>query len=155
MHYYFPSKQELFAEALRYSVKLAYDRQSAELVELDDPVERLRTLIRVQLPTDELSRADWSIWLQTWVSVMLTGDQQDGHSNSYRRWWLTVREAIKAGQATGAFVDESADELTDALTAFVDGLGIRVLSRMLSPERTVEYVDQFIHRVLLVERKNP
>lgn len=155
VHYYFSSKQELFAEALRYSVKLAYDRQRAELADILDPVERLRTLVRLQLPSDELGRAEWSIWLQTWVTVMLTGDQQAEHTGSYRRWWLTVRETIASGQANGTIVDEPLDELTDALTAFVDGLGIRVLTRMLDPEDTTKHVNQFINRVLLAERKIP
>lgn len=86
---------------------------------------------------------------------MLTGDQQAAHSGSYRRWWLTVRETIASGQASGTIVDEPLNELTDALTAFVDGLGIRLLTRMLDPDHTTKHVNQFINRVLLAERNIP
>ncbi|WP_119698598.1 TetR family transcriptional regulator C-terminal domain-containing protein [Microbacterium halotolerans] len=152
VHYYFSSKQELFSEALPYSVKLAYDRQSAELTEIADPVERLRTLIGLQLPVDELVRAEWSIWMQTWVAIVLTGDQQAEHSGSYHRWWRTVRDVIAAGQTSGAIVDEPLDDLADALTAFVDGLGIRVLTGLITTDDMTKQVDKFINRVLLAER---
>ncbi|WP_105566044.1 TetR family transcriptional regulator C-terminal domain-containing protein [Microbacterium halophytorum] len=155
VHYYFSSKQDLFAEALPYSVKLAFDRQSAELPQISDPVERLRTLIRMQLPTDDIVRAEWSIWMQTWVSVVLTGDEQAQHSGSYQRWWRTVREALADGQASGAIVDDGLDGLTNALTAFVDGLGIRVLTGLITTEDMTAQVDHFIERFLLAERKNP
>lgn len=153
VHYYFASKQDLFDEALPYSVKLAYDRQSAALSSIDDPLERLRTLVRLQLPADDVVRAEWSIWLQTWGVVTLTGNWRDEHSGSYRRWWLTVRETIAAGQESGAIVPEPLDDLTDALTAFIDGLGIRVLTGLLQPDDMIRQVDQFIDRVLLAERK--
>ncbi|WP_220472101.1 TetR/AcrR family transcriptional regulator [Tomitella gaofuii] len=148
VHYYFPSKRDVFAEVLRYSVKLAFDRQSARLTDVDDPASRLKTLVRLQMPADRLRRAEWSIWLQTWAAVAVDGDRFE-HGPSYRRWWETVRGVIAEGIRTGAFTDAPPDRTADILTAYIDGLGIRVLTGLLSPREMAEQVDNFIDRNLI------
>ncbi|MET0189591.1 MAG: TetR family transcriptional regulator, partial [Pseudonocardia sediminis] len=54
IHYHFPSRSALLDEALRHNVKLAFDRQVAELGEVADAHERLLRLIDLQLPTSTL-----------------------------------------------------------------------------------------------------
>jgi len=64
---------DLLAEALRRSVRLAFDRQVAELHDVADPAERLRRLVELQLPVDDLRRAEWSVWMQGWPGSALEG----------------------------------------------------------------------------------
>lgn len=153
VHYYFPTKRDIFTEVLRYSVKLAFDRQSAELGAIDDPVARLRRLVQLQLPVGERGRAEWSIWLQVWTSIAVTGTPGAEHSESYRRWWATVRAIVADGQRRGGFHDEPLDGVVDALTAFIDGLGIRVLTGMLTAEAMAAQVNAYIDRNLISERE--
>lgn len=148
VHYYFPTKRTIFLEVLRYSVKLAFDRQSAALGAIDDPDARLRALIRLQSPADRRGRAEWSIWLQVWNSVATTGEPGDAHRDSYRRWWRTVREIVAEGQRRGVFRPDPLDETVDALTGFVDGLGARVLTGMATAEQMTAHIDRYIDRVL-------
>lgn len=152
VHYYFHTKQALFAETLHYSVKLAYDRQVAELKPNADPAAQLKRLIELQLPTGPEGRAEWSIWLQTWTKLAVNEAGLDTHSPGYRRWTLTVREIIAAGQATGHFVNVDPGTLTAELTALFDGMGIQVLTGNLTPSQMFANICGFIDRVIIQQQ---
>ncbi|PYI67467.1 TetR family transcriptional regulator [Arthrobacter livingstonensis] len=149
VHYYFPTKQAIFTETLHYSVKLAYDRQSAELQTITSPVARLKRLIELQLPAGPDGRAEWSIWLQTWSGLAVEGAEPASHTSGYDRWANTVHEIVLAGQAAGDFVAVEAWILTDELTAMVDGLGIKVLTGILTSRQMQARVNGFIERTMV------
>lgn len=151
VHYYFPSKQEIFEEALRYSVKLAFDRQVAVLHAIGDPVERLKKLIDLQTPAERIVKSEWSIWLQTWADVAVGAGAQENHRQGYSRWLQTVRDTIAAGQESGQIVDAPVDRLALELTALMDGLGIKVLTGMIEVAAMRERLIDYIDRVLLTE----
>lgn len=153
VHYYFRSKAEIFEEVLRYSVKLAFDRQVAVLHSIDDPVERLRRLLDLQTPHDGVLRHEWSIWLQTWGQVAVGASRGENHRQSYGRWFQAVRSAIVAGQQGGLIIDTPSDELAIELTAMMDGLGIKVLTGLLDVATMRARLDGFIDRVLLVDAR--
>lgn len=149
VHYYFQTKREIFAEALRYSVKLAFDRQIAELHLFPDPVDRLKRLTFLQLPAGKRGHAEMSIWLQTWAEAAVDSDWQHGHTQSYRRWSQTVHDIIVDGQNVGRFSSVNADELTMHLTALFDGLMIKVLTGMLTAEQMYAQIEAFIDRTMV------
>ena len=148
VHYYFPPKQAIFAETLHYSVKLAYDRQSVELQLITEPLARLKRLIELQLPAGPEGRAEWSIWLQTWSRIAVEDAELASHTSGYDRWASTVHEIIVAGQAAGTFIAVDAWTLTDELTAMVDGLGIKVLTGILTSRQMQAKVEAFIERTI-------
>ncbi|MGP4017131.1 TetR family transcriptional regulator C-terminal domain-containing protein [Saccharopolyspora sp. 5N708] len=149
IHYYFPGRDDLLTETLRYSVRLAFDRQVAELHSIDDAHQRLLRLVELQLPTPGLLRLEWSIWLQVWNESALNPDLQVLHSDSYTRWHDTIARTIRQGQQQGVFTDTDAEELTMALTALIDGLGIQVLAGR--PGRSVARMRQVLRE--FVERE--
>ncbi|GAA4536748.1 TetR/AcrR family transcriptional regulator [Amycolatopsis samaneae] len=128
IHYHFPSKTEVLNEALRRNVKLAFDRQVAELHTIDDARERLVRLVELQLPTDGVLRAEWSVWLQVWNEVSLDPALSSLYTDSYDRWLRTIAMTIRTGQEQGVFRDVDPDDATTRLTALIDGLGIQVLT---------------------------
>jgi AcrR family transcriptional regulator/predicted XRE-type DNA-binding protein len=144
VHYYFRTKREIFAEALRYSVKLAFDRQIAELHLFPNPVDRLKRLAFLQLPAGERGRAEMSIWLQIWAEAAVDSVWRDGHAQSYRRWSQTVHDIIIDGQKAACFVAVDADELTQQLTSMIDGLIIKVLTGMLTSDQMYAHIENFI-----------
>lgn len=152
VHYYFPNKQALFTETLRYSVKLAYDRQIAELQPITDPAAKLKRLIELQLPTGSEGRAEWSIWLQTWTKLAVNETGLDTHSPGYGRWTSTVHDVIEAGQASGHFVAVDAATLTAELTAMVDGMGIKVLTGILTSTQMFANISAFIDRTIITHK---
>ncbi|GAB3559310.1 TetR family transcriptional regulator C-terminal domain-containing protein [Spelaeicoccus albus] len=151
VHYYFPSKRELFEESLRYSVKLAFDRQVAVLYAIDDPVARLKKLVDLQTPDDEVVGAEWSIWLQTWADVAVGAGAAENHRQGYARWFQTVRDAIAAGQQAGLVIDGPLDGLALELTAIMDGLGIKVLTGIIDVAAMKGRLIDFIDRALLTD----
>ncbi|WP_031469232.1 TetR/AcrR family transcriptional regulator [Sciscionella sediminilitoris] len=149
IHYYFPGRDDLLTEALRYSVKHAFDRQVAELHSIEDVHQRLLRLVELQLPTAGALRLEWSIWLQVWNESALRPELRVLHSDSYTRWQDTIARTIAEGQRQGVFTDTDPEELTVELAALIDGLGIQVLTGR--PGRTIERMRRSLHA--FVERE--
>ncbi|WP_017614267.1 TetR/AcrR family transcriptional regulator [Nocardiopsis salina] len=149
VHYHFPTLNHLLEEALRHSVKQAFDRQVAGLHEIEDAHERLLSLIELQLPASERLQLEWSIWMQVWTSAALDPEMREIHADSYRRWHETIARTLTEGIETGVFADEGAEEMTKRLTALIDGMGIQVMTGM--PGRSVEHMRRTLHE--LIERE--
>ncbi|QPZ38566.1 TetR/AcrR family transcriptional regulator [Paramicrobacterium chengjingii] len=150
VHYYFATKRAIFAETLRYSVKLAFDRQIASLFTIEGPVERLIELCRLQLPITEERRASWSIWLQTWADVATVDDGRKNHAEGYQRWQQMVRSIIVEGQEFGVFRLADPDALTSDLTSLIDGYGIKVMTGLVSGDRMLRHVAGYIESHLVI-----
>lgn len=152
VHYYYATKDELFAEALRYSVKLAFDRQISELAETEDIGARLRRLVQLQLPKEPTVHAEWSIWIQTWARLAVGQGARSQHNFAYDRWQQTVRAVIAEGQDRGVICStNSSEELTLSLTALIDGLGVKVMTRRLTADHMLEHIDRHIVQHILVQ----
>ena len=143
IHYHFPSKTEVLNEALRRNVKLAFDRQVAELHSIGDAHERLHRLVELQLPTDGVLRAEWSVWLQVWNEVALDPSFRSLYHDSISRWERTIAMTIRTGCEQGVFAVTDADAATTRLTALIDGLGIQVLTGR--PGSTAESMREHLH----------
>jgi AcrR family transcriptional regulator/DNA-binding transcriptional regulator YdaS (Cro superfamily) len=128
IHYHFPSKSELLDEALRHNVKLAFDRQVAELRSVTDPYARLLRLVELQLPKKGLLRQEWSIWLQVWTESAIDPERRELYWESYDRWHRSILMTIEDGAAAGVFHSGRSHLLTTQLTALIDGLGIQTLT---------------------------
>ena len=57
-----------------------------------------------------------------------------------------VRSIVADGQAAGAIRDTPADELAQDLTALMDGLGIKVLTGLLTADQMYWHLESFIDR---------
>ncbi|MCX2733101.1 TetR family transcriptional regulator C-terminal domain-containing protein [Saccharopolyspora sp. NFXS83] len=143
IHYHFPGRDDLLTEALRHSVRQAFDRQVAELHSIDDAHQRLLRLVELQLPESPGLRREWSIWLQVWNESALRPELRGLHGDSYTRWHDTIERTIRQGQHQGVFTEGDAEELAVRLTALIDGLGIGVLTGR--PERSVQRMRQVLH----------
>lgn len=151
IHYHFPTKDDVLNEALRYTVKLAFDRQVAELHTIEDAHQRLLHLIELQLPAEGQLRAEWSVWLQVWNESAVNPAMRSLYWDSYDRWYRTVAMTIRTGQEQHVFRELDAEQVTAQLTAMIDGLGIQVLTcRPGSSVATMrELLHDFIERHIL------
>ncbi|GAB3145494.1 TetR family transcriptional regulator C-terminal domain-containing protein [Amycolatopsis stemonae] len=143
IHYHFPGKTDVLNEALRRNVKLAFDRQVAELHSISDAQERLHRLVELQLPTDGVLRAEWSVWLQVWNEVALDPAFRSLYTDSIDRWYRTIAMTIRTGCEQGVFGVTDPDAATTLLTALIDGLGIQVLTGR--PGSSVESMRDHLH----------
>ena len=138
VHYHFPGRRALLGEALRHNVELAFDRQSAALVDIADPHARLLRLLDLQMPEGPVLEPEWSIWMQVWVEAVLdTAADDQGRRELYReaqdRWFRTVLMTLRDGAGTGVFRPGDQELRARQLTALVDGLGVGVMTRATSP----------------------
>lgn len=147
VYHYFSGKRELFEETLRYSVKLAFDRQVASLHLISGPRERLEHLIALQMPARRAGVQEFAIWLQAWSEVAVGEGSQQNQADAYQRWYRTVHDVLREGQEAGVFVDEPLEDLATQLTSLVDGLGIKVLVRTLSSEEMDRQISRFLDRI--------
>lgn len=137
VHYYFPGKDDVLREALRYSVDRAFERHGERLRAIEDARKRILALIEMQLPLGGQLRDEWSIWLQFWAEACLDPTLQPVHSSFYERWRDTVVRIVRRGQQQGTF-DSKVDPESFArlFTAATDGLAIKVLTG--TPGMTVD-----------------
>jgi AcrR family transcriptional regulator len=159
VHYYFPGKQDVLIEALKYCVEQAFARQSVELKRLDGGRERLLKLIEMQLPHPDAGvRNEWLIWLQFWTEAAIRPELRPIHNDFYARWVDTVVRIVRRGQRQGVFRDIDPEYAALRFSALADGAAIKVLTgapgmtvdRMR--EMLVDFVDQqLMNRAELVE----
>jgi AcrR family transcriptional regulator len=137
VHYYFPTKQDVLNEALRFCVEQAFLRQGAELSRIADARRRLLRLIDMQLPRPGQVRDEWSIWLQFWAEAALHAELRPLHNEFYARWRTAVTRIIAGGQRQGVFrADLDAAESALRFTALIDGVAIQLLTG--APDMTLE-----------------
>lgn len=156
IHHYFPTKTEVLNEALRRNVKLAFDRQVAELQTIEDAHERLLRLVELQLPHAGLLRDEWSVWLQVWNECALNPKIRSLYWESYDRWYRTIAMTIRSGQQQDVFAEQDPDKATAQLTALIDGLGIQVLTGR--PGTSVGVMRDLLHDFIestIVQKGNP
>lgn len=151
IHYHFPTRSELLDSALRHNVRLAFDRQVAELDTIADPHQRLLRLIDLQLPDGALLRREWSIWIQVWAESAIDPARRELYWDAYDRWYRSIAMTIADGAEAGVFVSGRTEALADQLTALVDGLGIQVLAMTprAGTDRMRALLHDFIDRAVL------
>lgn len=151
IHYHFPTKADVLTEALRRNVKLAFDRQVAELHAIGSAHERLLKLVELQLPDGPVLRSEWSVWLQVWNESALDPKMRELYWDAYNRWYRTIAMTIGSGQEQGTFAPGDPDQLTAQLTALIDGLGIQVLTGKPGSSVTAmrRHLRDFIDRVIV------
>lgn len=129
VHYYFPGKDDVLREALRYSVDRAFERQGEQLGRIDNARKRLLALIELQLPTGGQVRDEWSIWLQFWTEASLDPELRPVHNAFYERWADTVERIVRRGQRQSIFrEDVDVHGFAQLFTATTDGMAIKVLT---------------------------
>ncbi len=136
VHYYFPGKDDVLREALRYSVDKAFERQGSQLRQIHDARKRLLALIEMQLPVGGQIRDEWSIWLQFWAEAALNPTLRSVHNAFYARWIETVVGIVRRGQQQGVFRDVDPALFARHLTSATDGAAIQVLTG--APGMTVD-----------------
>jgi AcrR family transcriptional regulator len=149
VHYYFPGKDDVLREALRYSVDAAFARQGTKLRAIKDARKRLLALIEMQLPVGGQIRDEWSIWLQFWAEAALDPTLRAMHNAFYARWIETVVRIVRRGQEQGIFRDVDPALFARHLTSATDGAAIQVLTG--APGMTIDKMRELL--VGIVDRE--
>lgn len=121
--YWFPTKDELLAEALTFSDDRFYDSLTEELEGLGSASERLARLVE-QWPSD--GDSETVLWMELWVRALRDPKLAETRERLDRRWREALAEVIREGQASGEFGGDDADDLALLLGALMDGYAIQL-----------------------------
>lgn len=127
--YYFKTKDNLLAEALRYAEDLFYAAGERETAGLDKARDRLETVIRMSCLPDEGSAESidsWVLYLDLWAQAVRHPEISRVREESDRRWRSTVAEIVREGQRAGEFAPVDAEDFAVLLGSLTDGLAVQI-----------------------------
>lgn len=148
--YHFGTKDDLVAETFAYAVEKDLGRLAKATTGIDDPVERLRRMLRFYGPTGQA--LGWRLWIDAWALA-----QREPHIRAVlrrmdRRWRAMLREVVEDGVASGAFTCADPEGVVGRLAALVDGLSVAVVvHRTLTRTQLRAWVAQQVATELAVD----
>jgi AcrR family transcriptional regulator len=125
--YWFPTKDELLAEALQFSDDRFYANLTGELDGLATAAEKLGRM--VELWPAEGDR-ETVLWMELWVRSLRDPRLAATREGLDARWRAAIADIIREGQASGEFSGEAdADDVALLLGAVMDGFAIQLALR--------------------------
>jgi AcrR family transcriptional regulator len=121
--YWFPTKDQLLAEALQFSDDRFYEGLTDELEALDSAEARLGRLIELW-PSD--GDGETVLWMELWVRSLRDPQLAATRERLDQRWRETIAGIVRDGQASGEFGDADADDVALLLGALLDGFAIQL-----------------------------
>ena len=122
--YWFPTKDELLAEALTFSDDRFYDSLTGELAALGSATERLAQASSSCGRRTATGRpcCGWSLWVRALRDPKLAQTRERPRPPLAR----ALADVIREGQASGEFRGDDADDLALLLGALMDGYAIQL-----------------------------
>ena len=121
--YWFPTKDELLAEALVFSDDRFYDSLTSELEGFGTATDRLSRLVELWPAEGD---GETVLWMELWVRALRDPQLAKTRERLDRRWREVIAKVVREGQATGEFGGDDADEEALLLGAVLDGYAIQL-----------------------------
>jgi AcrR family transcriptional regulator len=119
--YHFGTKDELVAEAFAHAVERDLHRLE-KVASGDDPVERLRRVLRHYGPTGRAT--GWRIWIDAWAVALRDPTIRKALKRLDHQWQDILRGVVDDGVASGVFTCPDPEATVARLSALVDGLSV-------------------------------
>jgi AcrR family transcriptional regulator len=121
--YWFPTKDELLAEALQFSDDRFYSGLTDELASLGTAAERLGRLIELWPAEGD---GETTLWMELWVRALRDPQMAKTRERLDRRWRAAIADIVHDSQADGEFGAADADDVALFLSALMDGFAIQL-----------------------------
>jgi AcrR family transcriptional regulator len=121
--YWFPTKDELLAEALQFADERFYAGLTEELEGLSSARERLARMVELWPAEGD---GETVLWMELWVRALRDPRVAATREGLDRRWRDALADIIREGQASGEFGDADADDVALLLGAVMDGFAIQL-----------------------------
>ena len=123
--YWFPTKDELLAEALTVDEERFNEKVTQRLVELRSPSAKL--LMLFESCSEDY---DWSLWIEVWSRALHDDATRRARQRSDDRWRALLAGVIRAGQSAGEFArTHNPEQVALLLATLIDGLALQVTLR--------------------------
>src|SRR5262249_51610354 len=127
LHYHFDTRENLFAEALRYS----FEHTGADVYEArgehDSATARLARIISASLPVTPSLRQEYAMWHELWCRAGRDQESRALAVELYRAHTGWIEEALVDGVATGEFALCDAAAHAQLISSLCDGFGIQLM----------------------------
>lgn len=141
--HYFPTKDDI----LRSALERADDQIRQRLDRIPDdthPITFLRKVLLEALPVDDIRAFELSLDVNFWARALNQPSLRELQHHDHDSWRSVVMERVEAARSDGLLTNEhTAEDLTDILVAFVDGLGLQglVYPELLTRSRICDLLD--------------
>jgi len=138
LHYHFDTRENLFAEALRFS----FDHTGADVYEVDDSgtkdsaTARLARIISASLPSTPDLRREWAMWQELWCRAGREPESRALAIELYRAQQDWIRETLDDGISSGEFTPCDTVAHAQLLCSLCDGYGVQLMFQQ--PNLTIE-----------------
>ncbi len=134
--HYFPSVDGMLAEAFGSVASAEVDDVFDAVNRFDEPVEKLRCLLRLML-SDDRDRIHL-LWLDAWHAGRRRPLLRSEVAVQMATWIDRVRGLIEDGQAAGVFTTSDASASAMRVLAIVDGITVQAVMRDSIDYQTVK-----------------
>jgi AcrR family transcriptional regulator len=122
--YWFPTKDQLLAEALQFADERFYAGLTEQLAQLGSAKERLGRMVELW-PAD--GDGETVLWMELWVGALRDPRLAATRERLDRRWRDALADIVREGQASGEFGPADADDVALLLGAVMDGFAIQLV----------------------------
>jgi AcrR family transcriptional regulator len=146
--YYFKTKDQLLAEAIRFAEDGWYAEGQRRLAALPSAAARIEEIVAMTcLPeADTESHDSWLLWLDFWALAARSPQVAELRQKADERWRDLIVSLVRTGQEAGEFRAVDPDDFAVLLSALLDGLAIQIAldDPVVGPERSFELSMAFI-----------
>jgi AcrR family transcriptional regulator len=146
--YYFKTKDQLLAEAIRFAEDGWYAEGQRRMTALPTAAARIEEIVAMTcLPeADTESHDSWLLWLDFWALAARSPQVSDLRQKADERWRELIVSLVRSGQEAGEFQAVDADDFAVLLSALLDGLAIQIAldDPVVGPQRSFDLSMAFI-----------
>lgn len=126
--YYFKTKDQLLAEAIRYSENSWYAEGQRRMAALSTAAERIEEFVAMScLPEADAEPYDsWLLWLDFWALAARNPQVADLRQRADEQWRDQIASLVRAGQEAGEFRAVDAEDFAVLVSALLDGMAIQI-----------------------------
>lgn len=127
LHYHFDTRENLFAEALRYS----FDYTGADVYQVtggeDTATARLARIISASLPLTPSLRREWAMWQELWCRAGRDAESRTLAIELYRAHQGWIQETLEDGISSGEFTACDTAAHSQLISSLCDGYGVQLM----------------------------
>ncbi len=124
--YYFKTKDHLLTEAIRYAEDVWYEQGTRRMADIGPAAGRLEEIVAMSCLPQRDDEVSWVIWLDLWSTAVRHPQVRKVREEFDERWRETIRQIVRAGQASGEFEGVSVEDFAVGFSALLDGFAIQI-----------------------------
>jgi AcrR family transcriptional regulator len=154
--YYFKTKGNLLAEAMRYSEDGWYVEMARRTAGIESAAGRLEEMVAMTCLPDgggtsaasassgakrkDATGDSWSLWLDLWAQAVRDPEVGQVRREFDEHFRETIRELVRDGIGSGEFSGVDADDFAVGYSALLDGFAIQIAlgDPVVTPDRAFE-----------------